>query len=117
MFVVVRAFKDHGVLYEAGTVITDPSSIRLFRSRLGSRNIVDMRQDQTHNRNWIDYLQARGHDTSAIEARLLMPSGPAKVAPDVPKVTAAASTGPATTVPKPVLKPAVKVATTATAVK
>lgn len=60
LLLVRRSFKDRGNLFEAGSVITDPSSVRLFRSRLGCRDIVELREDNPKDAMWIEYLENRG---------------------------------------------------------
>lgn len=60
LYVVRRSFKAHGVLYEAGQVLEDPTAIKLFRSRLADRDILVLKPgDYNNNQNWVDYLSTR----------------------------------------------------------
>lgn len=48
MFVVKRSFKSLGKFYGVGSVITDPTSIKHFKSRLGAGDIIVVNE---HNYN------------------------------------------------------------------
>ncbi len=64
LFVVCRAFKAHGKLYNVGDVIDDVTEIKLYRSRLADRNIVEfMVGRETENTNWLAYITARTQAT------------------------------------------------------
>ena len=59
LYVVRNTFRAHGILHEVGTVIDDPSSIWLFRSRLGVRDIIELTEGGKDNSMWYDYLSTR----------------------------------------------------------
>lgn len=42
MFVVKRPFRNNGTVLTAGSVISEPASIKRFRSRLGEEKIVEV---------------------------------------------------------------------------
>lgn len=60
LYVVRRAFKAHGNLYLVGQVIEDPTSIKLFRSRLSERYVVKFSPDTVvQNKIWMNYMETR----------------------------------------------------------
>lgn len=59
IYVVRRPFKSQGILFEAGVVVDDPNSIKLFRSRLGSRDVVELSEGSSQNQMWYEYLTTR----------------------------------------------------------
>lgn len=69
LFVVRRPFKAHGILHNVGEVIDDPTSIKLFRSRLSDRDIIELFPDnELENLSWLEYLESRA--TEPIDARV-----------------------------------------------
>lgn len=59
IYVARRPFKAQGILFETGVVIDDPNSIKLFRSRLGNRDIVELSEGSSQNQMWYEYLTTR----------------------------------------------------------
>lgn len=59
LFIVRRAFKAHGILYNIGEIIEDPTVIKLYRSRLADRDIIELLDGGIENPSWFDYLTAR----------------------------------------------------------
>jgi hypothetical protein len=47
------------MLFEAGTVIDNPSSIKYFKSRLTQRDVIELRPKEKQNATWLPYLEAR----------------------------------------------------------
>lgn len=69
LYVVRRPFKAHGILHDVGEVIEDPTSIKLFRSRLSDRDIIELFPDnELENLTWLEYLESRA--TGPIDARV-----------------------------------------------
>ena len=74
LFVVRRPFKACGVLHNVGEVIEDPTELKLFRSRLGDRDIIELLPEQeTVNLSWLEYMEARA--TEAIDSRVYALAG------------------------------------------
>ena len=69
IYVARRAFKSRGVLYEVGQVIEDPSSVTLLRSRIGSRDVLELYAGDVRNRAWLDYFSTRVQ--GPLDSRLL----------------------------------------------
>ena len=59
IYVVRNAFYAHGKLYEVGTIIDDPTSIWVFRSRLNTRDIIQLGVDKKLDAMWFSYLSTR----------------------------------------------------------
>lgn len=78
MYVVRRSFKAQGMLYSTGTVIEDPVTIPLYRSRLGSRDIIELNEGDKQTASWIEYLQSRV--TGPLDPRILKLVAPVKAA-------------------------------------
>lgn len=68
LYVVRTPFRAHGIFYEVGTIIEDPSSIWLFRSRLGARDIIELEPGGRQNEMWFEYLCSRA--TKELDARI-----------------------------------------------
>lgn len=58
MFIVRIPFKSYGVYYGRGSVITDPSAIKLFRNKQGEGKIVRVHNDQK-SRDFIEISAAK----------------------------------------------------------
>lgn len=107
LYVVRRPFKAHGNLFEAGTIIDDPASIKLFRSRLGNRDIVQLIEGSDKNQLWYDYLSTRVQ--TPMNDRILKICG--KLPVETPKVVTPVTPVKAVT---PTVAPAKAATTTAT---
>lgn len=77
MYVVRRSFKAQGMLYSAGTIIEDLATVPLYRSRLGSRDIIEMNEGDKQTASWIEYLQSRV--VGPLDPRILKLVAPVKV--------------------------------------
>lgn len=58
MFIVRTPFKSYGVHYGRGSVITDPSVIKLFRTKQGEGKIIPIHNDQK-SRDFIEISAAK----------------------------------------------------------
>ena len=67
LFVVKRGFKSLGKMYNAGSIITDPADIKLFKTKLKHKQIVEVTEE--NKEEIIYYFKARvGIDlTKALE--------------------------------------------------
>jgi hypothetical protein len=96
LYVVRNTFKAHGMLFEAGTVIDNPSSIKYFKSRLTQRDVIELRPKEKQNAMWLPYLEARSK--KPLDARIYQvceqplpidhpdrPVVPSPVSPEPPK--------------------------------
>jgi hypothetical protein len=63
LFVVRRNFKAGGVLFNVGEVIENPMEIKLFRSRLNDRDIIELLPgNDATNQEWLEYMKPRTQD-------------------------------------------------------
>lgn len=103
LYVVRNSFKAHGKLYEVGDIIDDPSSIKLFRSRVAARDIVELSESKRDCKAWFEYLQARSK--KELDPRIYTACGiQAPKVVESPKPAAPATKPVASTV-KPATKP------------
>lgn len=111
LYVARRAFKCRGVLYEAGQIIENPTSITLLRSRILDRDILELTEGSRQNGAWLAYLKAKVK--KPLDKRILEICGEVVKEAPTPAPTPAPVAQPAAT---PATKP-VKPATTQKVVK
>ena len=84
IYVTRRAFKSAGIYYAVGSVITDPTAVKMFKSKLKEKRILEV--TDTNLAHFAEYLKVRmGVDFTPVWQAALEPVVEPVVEPAKPK--------------------------------
>lgn len=92
MYVVKRPFKSLGKFYEAGSVITDPASIKFFKTKVKEGKILRLDKNADNYNEQVEWLEMKTgkslkeiHNTKPVEKPVEKPVTKPVAKPVAPK--------------------------------